>query len=142
MADSPSKIPYLPDRLQGLASIAMNLSWRWHHDALAMLNQLDPILWSATRHNPVDMLRRMEPSRLAECALDDEFLELYDRVLARLEVQQTSREGTWFAEHYPELTDKSVAYFCAEFGLHNSVPICRELECVTLSPSLAKYDNG
>ncbi len=123
MADPPSKIPYLPDRLQGLASIAMNLSWRWHRDAVAMLKQLDPTLWSATRHNPVDMLRRMEPARLAECARDEEFLELYDRVLARLEGQQASREGTWFAERYPELADKPIAYFCAEFGLDNSVPI-------------------
>ena len=82
MADPRSKIPCLPDRIQGLASIAMNLSWRWHRDAVAMLKQLDPMLWSATRHNPVDMLCRMEPARLAECARDDEFLELYDRVSA------------------------------------------------------------
>jgi starch phosphorylase len=101
----------------------MNLSWRWDRDARALLKQLDPTLWSVTRHNPVDMLRRIDEERLKECARDARFVGLYDCALSRLQDQQSSRDGTWFARHFPELTNKSIAYFCAEFGLHNSVPI-------------------
>lgn len=116
------KIPYLPERIEGLAEIALNLSWRWSRRARSLFKSVDPILWSLTWHNPVDMLRRADPARLAACARDPEFLELYDLVLDRMRAQE-STEGTWFQTNYPDLVDRTVAYFCAEFGLHNSVPI-------------------
>ncbi len=116
------KIPYLPERLQALGEIALNLSWRWHRNARAMLRQIDPILWSLTRHNPVEMLRRVDPARLAARAQDPQFLELYDTTVEALRREQASVE-TWWNQAFPGLDARPVAYFCAEFGLHNSIPI-------------------
>jgi glycogen phosphorylase len=117
------KIPYLPERIQQLEALALNLAWRWNRQARALLRMVDPILWSLTRHNPVEMLQRVDPATLARCAVDPAFLELYDHTIARLD-DQLSTPDTWWAERFPELgAERPVAYFCAEFGLHNSIPI-------------------
>ena len=99
----------LPDRIKGLSSVAANLSWSWNRDARALFRRIDQALWHLTRHNPVELLRRVDPARLAACAQDPEFLRLYDAVVA--------------AAQSPDFVDQPVAYFCAEFGLHTSVPI-------------------
>jgi starch phosphorylase len=122
MTSPLGKVPYLPERIGGLGAIAQNLSWSWSRDARAMFRTIDQPLWQLTRHNPIDTLRRVDPARLAECAEDPEFLKRYDLVLERLS-QESHRSGTWFATTHPDLQDRPIAYFCAEFGLHNSVPI-------------------
>jgi starch phosphorylase len=117
------KIHYLPERIEGLSELALNLWWRWDRRASALLKSIDPALWTATRHNPVAMLRGVEPGRLAQLAQDRDFVEAYDRVMVDFR-SAASAEGTWFREAFPDLSrDNPVAYFCAEFGLHNSIPI-------------------
>lgn len=116
------KIHYLPERISGLSDLALNLWWRWDRQARDMLKSIDPPLWSATRHNPVALLRGAEPSRLAELAQDPAFLARFDRVMEDF-AHARAGDNTWFREKYPELLDRPVAYFCAEFGLHNSIPI-------------------
>ncbi len=116
------KISVLPPRLEGLAALATNLSWSWNRDARALLRSIDPPLWRENRHNPIAMLREVSLSRLERLAKDPDFLDRYDRVMEwRAADQHTDR--TWFARRHPTLLGKPVAYFCAEFGLHNSVPI-------------------
>src|SRR5256712_9510738 len=110
----------LPDRIRGLASVAANLSWSWNRNARAMFRSIDQALWHLTRHNPIELLRRVDPARLVACARDPEFLRLYDAVAA---ARDATSAGTWFATSYPEWVQRPVAYFCAEFGLHSSVPI-------------------
>jgi len=112
----------LPDRIGGLGAVAANLSWSWNRDARALFRSIDHALWHLTRHNPIELLRRVDPARLAACAQDPDFLRLYDAVTTTTARNATSA-GTWFAASYPALVDRPVAYFCAEFGLHNSVPI-------------------
>ncbi|MBI4420693.1 MAG: alpha-glucan family phosphorylase, partial [Gemmatimonadetes bacterium] len=122
MEHSLSGIPYLPKRIEGLAAIAANLGWSWHPDARALFRALDQWLWHHTRHNPIEMLQRIDPGRLTTLAADPEFLRRYDVVLdasARL----ATTEGTWFARTYAELAGRPMAYFCAEFALHNSIPV-------------------
>jgi len=121
---SPSTDPghALPERISGLTSLANNLSWSWSRRARAVFRAIDATLWSLTRHNPIELLRRVEPDRLAERARDPAFLRLYDAAVAAAALESSSRE-TWFAGAYPDLSGRTVAYFCAEFGLHNSVPI-------------------
>jgi starch phosphorylase len=117
-----SRIPYLPARIEGLAAIAMNLWWSWSREARSLFQSIDEPLWHDTRHNPLELLCRVDPARIAACASDSDFLRRYDDVMERM-----AREGdhgdTWFARNYPDLNGRPVAYFCAEFGLHNSVPI-------------------
>src|SRR6266480_4812057 len=95
--------PALPERIAGLAAVAANLSWSWNRNARALFRMLDP-------------------ARLAVCAQDPAFLQLYDAVVAAA-AQDATSAGTWFATAYPELVKRPIAYFCAEFGLHASVPI-------------------
>ena len=121
MAHSRVRIPYLPPRIEGLATLATNLWWSWQLDARLVFRRIDEPLWHLTKHNPLELLRRVDPARLAGCASDPGFLALYDRVLDAFHRALTSR-NTWYQDRYPDLT-RPVAYFCAEFGLHNSVPI-------------------
>jgi starch phosphorylase len=116
------KIPYLPEPIQGLADIALNLAWSWDRNARRMFKSVDPTLWSLTHHDPIQLLQRVEPSRLAACAHDPDFLRLYRGVLENLSRLETAR-ATWFERAYSGVTEGPVAYFCAEFGIHNSVPI-------------------
>lgn len=116
-----TRIPYLPPRLEGLATLAMNLTWSWHREARALFRGIDEGLWHQTRHNPLEFLRRVDPARVAACAADPDYLTRYDAVLAHLR-EDTSR-AHWFDAEYPGLRERPVAYFCAEFGLHSSVPI-------------------
>ena len=122
MSANSEKIPYLPSRISGLGDIAANLSWSWNRNARRLFSMVDDALWHLTRHNPVAMLRRIDPSRLSELSRDPRFLDLYDRV-----IDDVHREGsfvdTWFHDQFTDLQGRAVAYFCAEFGLHNSVPI-------------------
>ena len=118
-----NKIPYLPERIEGLETVATNISWSWNRDARQLFQVIDESLWHLTRHNPIAMLRRIDPERLNDVARDPAFLALYDRVMGQLELERTYT-GTWFATECPDIdVDHPVAYFCAEFGLHNSVPI-------------------
>src|SRR5437773_10586353 len=114
--------PALPERIAGLAAVASNLSWSWNRNARALFRSLDPALWRRTQHNPIELLRRVAPERLAACAADPEFLRLYD-VVAAPAPPEASPAGPRFATAHPELVQRPLAYFCAELGQHASGPI-------------------
>src|SRR5260370_1451170 len=122
MTDSRMRPAVLPGRIAGLTALARNVGWSWNRDARALFRSVDPTLWHLIRHNPFVLLRRVERERLTACAADPEFLARYDALLEQLG-RTASDEGTWLAGMHPELRGQAVAYFCAEFGLHNSVPI-------------------
>jgi len=122
MTDVIERLPILPERIEGLAEIAGNLSWSWNRHARALFGAVDRPLWRQYRHNPVALLRHVTSERLEECANDAEFIAAYDIVMGELG-REKSRDGTWFAVTYPNAGANPVAYFSAEFGLHNSVPI-------------------
>jgi len=105
-----------------LTDISENLWWSWQLDARELFHRIDRRLWEGTRHNAVQFLRQVSPDRLAEHAQDPISLEHYDRVVRRFELL-TQKNGTWFAGRYPELLNRSIAYFSAEFALHRSLPI-------------------
>src|SRR5256885_15899765 len=69
--------PALPERIAGLAAVASNLSWSWNRNARALFRSLDPALWRRTQHNPIELLRRVAPERLAPHAAGPEVLRLY-----------------------------------------------------------------
>jgi len=122
MRRSLAALPYLPERIDALHEIAFNISWSWSRDARSLFRLLDRPLWHLTRHNPLEQLRRVDPQRLAACARETKFLQLYDRVVSELR-SADNNYGTWFAQEFSDLQGRTAAYFCAEFGLHNSVPI-------------------
>ncbi|MGE0347551.1 MAG: alpha-glucan family phosphorylase [Gemmatimonadales bacterium] len=118
-----AKLPALPERLEGLAALACNLSWSWHRQARAIFRRVDPVGWREADHNPIRLLRAVDPARLEALTRDRDFLAHYDEVMAWFAVDRSGSDG-WFRETWPELSpEHPVAYFCAEFGLHASVPI-------------------
>ncbi|HEX9894888.1 MAG TPA: alpha-glucan family phosphorylase, partial [Gemmatimonadales bacterium] len=117
-----TKVPALPPGLEGLATLAANLSWSWHRQARALFRTVDEVTWHRCRHNPIQFLNAVEPARLEGIAADPTFRAELERVLQWMEGER-SNELTWFGRTWPDLREHPVAYFCAEFGLHNSVPI-------------------
>ncbi len=122
MPTQQTRTPYLPARIEGLASIAMNLWWSWNREARGLFRSMDRSLWHRVRHNPLDFLCQVDSARVVACAGDSDFLRRYDEVMLRMQHDLTTKD-TWFRARHPELDGRPVAYFCAEFGLHASVPI-------------------
>ncbi|HZQ05007.1 MAG TPA: alpha-glucan family phosphorylase [Anaerolineae bacterium] len=112
----------LPPRIRALGDLVYNLWWSWNPDATALLERIDHLLWEQTGHNPIKMLRAISSERLRALAENADFLAHYDRVLQSFE-DYMRREGTWFQATYPYCDEQSIAYFSAEFGIHESLPI-------------------
>jgi starch phosphorylase len=112
----------VPERIGRLDELANNLWWSWHPRGRQVFRALDYVLWRVGGHNPVRQLREISPERLQRVAVNAEFLELYDSVLAEFDADVTS-EDTWFRANYPALLGGPVAYFSMEFAIHNSLPI-------------------
>jgi starch phosphorylase len=114
--------PSLPLRLQPLAGLAKNLWWAWHPDAVGLWRRLDPQLWEDTYHNPVKMLGIISQSRLDQLAEDDGFITHMDRVI--YELNNYMESAFWFQKTHEERTGPvRIAYFSAEFGISESLPI-------------------
>jgi starch phosphorylase len=111
----------LPERIARLHELAIDLWWSWH-PAREVFRRLDYSLWRATAHNPVRMLWTIPPATLARAAADPDFLLLYDRAIDGLDGARAAR-NTWWTRTLPHLGGRTVAYFSAEFALHQSLPI-------------------
>jgi starch phosphorylase len=109
----------VPRRLERLPELAYNLSWTWQVETRELFRCLDPELWEATQHNPVRLLH--ETHNLGAAAEDAGFVEAYHRSLRDLD-GYLGRRDTWLAHTYPDFPGP-VAYFSAEFGLHESLPV-------------------
>jgi starch phosphorylase len=112
----------LPERIAGLESLANNLWWTWHQDARGLFQRLDPTLWALSGKNAIEVLRRVGADRVSYTAHDPVFLREYDAVMAELDAVLEQRRS-WFRETYGDLASGGIAYFCAEFGVHASIPI-------------------
>ncbi len=112
----------LPEAIRPLRDLVYNLWWSWNDDALCLFERIDPANWESTNRNPVKLLRQVSPERLNELATDADFLQHYQRVMTALN-DYMHPSGTWFESTYPYAGDRMVAYFSAEFGLHESLPI-------------------
>src|SRR5882672_825842 len=116
-----ASLPPRPPRISRIDELAVDLWWSWN-EARAVFRRLDYPLWRATVHNPVRMLWEIPAERLEAAAASPSFLALYDQAVAALEAARTAR-NTWWAETCPQLAGRSIAYFSAEFALHQSLPI-------------------
>ncbi|MDE3153914.1 MAG: alpha-glucan family phosphorylase [Acidobacteriota bacterium] len=117
-----AELPPLPERINRLEELAVDLWWIWHPQAREVFRQLDYPLWRHTDHNPVRMLRVVARERLEAAAREPGFLALYDRALADLEAARQARD-TWWSDRYDGTHGHCIAYFSAEFALHQSLPI-------------------
>jgi starch phosphorylase len=112
--------------LQALHALAYNLWWCWNHDAISLFRQMDPDLWERVEHSPVKLLGAVEQTRLEQLLGEDGFLAHMDRVDTAFKAYLNA--PTWFDEVYrptlgPAAGEFRIAYFSAEFGLSESVPV-------------------
>ena len=117
--------PKLPSRISRLRELAYDLWWIWNPTAREVFRKLDYTLWRETAHNPVRMLRRMPPDALERAAANPAYLGIYDAGLEALDAMRAAAAGgrTWWAEHVSADPTRVIAYFSAEFALHQSLPI-------------------
>ncbi len=114
--------PDVPEKLQPLIELAHNFWWVWHPDAIELFRRLDRDLWETVYHNPVKLLGAIEQSKLAAAAQDEGYLAHMTRVHDAFQLHM--REHGWFHKtHAGDAQKLLVAYFSAEFGLHESLPI-------------------
>lgn len=121
--DSLNVTPLLPEALQPLQTLAMNLRWSWRDETHELFRSIDPALWTKTGHNPITLLKSLRASKVRELAQDEAFLH---RMQQELEDFESYCElDRWFKKHTSgsEDADTTIAYFSMEFGVHQSLPI-------------------
>jgi glycogen phosphorylase len=119
------RIPHfdaLPPRISRLNELSYNLWWCWNAEARRLFRTLDRTLWQRTSHNPVRLLLEIPPERLQAVSEEPAFLDLYDKVLGAFDAYMSATD-TCFGEQYRSRSGDLIAYFCAEFAVHTSVPI-------------------
>jgi glycogen phosphorylase len=114
--------PEIPDRIHRLRELAYNLWWTWNPPAQRLYTTISPELWQISEHNAVRVLLDVAPERLAALAADGDFLARYDDVCADFDAYMQP-SSTWFSQTFPDEAAHTIAYFSAEFGLHESLPI-------------------
>jgi starch phosphorylase len=111
----------IPPRLRRLSELATDLWWTWNGQAREVFRRLDYPLWRQTAHNPVLMLRQVSQEMLNQAAAEPRFLQIYDAAVEALDAARSAKD-TWWQKRFPELNGP-IAYFSAEFALHQSLPI-------------------
>lgn len=115
-------LPVLPDRIKRLRDLAMNLWWSWTPQAVALFSEVGEAAWEESGHNPIRMLSIIGQERLDRFASDKAFLKRFDEVMKAFDAYMNPSQ-TWFTKTFPDLTQERFAYFSAEFGLHECLPI-------------------
>src|ERR1700690_497249 len=107
--------PLIPASLARLPELAGNLFFSWHRPTRALFEDLDPELWSQTSGNPRLLLRCVNQAHLERAAADPAYQERYRQV--------TGAFDAYLAAPASQDDEPLIAYFCAEFGFHESFPI-------------------
>jgi len=114
-------VPYLPEKIKPLLKIAYNLWWVWDYDAIDLFRRLDVDLWRDTEHNPVKLLGLIPQSVLDQAAESESFIAHMERVENALERHLTRK--SWYDENNDKFDSTRIAYFSAEFGVHECLPV-------------------
>src|SRR6266851_9965497 len=117
----------LPIPLQTLERLSWNYWWSWSRDGASCFRDLDPAVWEECVHNPRLLLARVSEYRITEMATDPVYLERVRKLGAGFDhymSPMSSGEGWSDSGATPTITPKNpVAYFCAEYGVHSSLPL-------------------
>lgn len=113
--------PKVPERIGRINELAYNIWFSWHPRSTDLFKMINPYLWEDVYHNPVKFLINVQQDELDIAAQDQHFLEEYDYVINNYD--KYMREEKWFQRQYPNHNGQPIAYFSAEFGLHESLPI-------------------
>jgi glycogen phosphorylase len=112
----------LPNPLAPLRQLAYNFRWAWRHETRELFREIDKVLWERVEHNPVQLLNQLSPSRIEALQNDRVFLARLEETNSELEQYMTGE--SWFDRAYPDRRAETlIAYFCAEFGVSEALPI-------------------
>jgi starch phosphorylase len=105
-----------------LWALARNIWWSWDHDCISLFRDLSPTRWRQLNQNPISMLSEIPLKEIDRRATE---LVLHSRInyVYRRQQEYLNADRTWGAAHAGVLRPRPVAYFSAEFGLHESLPI-------------------
>src|SRR2546422_826129 len=121
-----NKPPFSTDEITeltvGLNQLARNLWWTWNQDAQEVFQQLSPRGWQNLYHNAVAVLKEVSDYELRVRLQDCDFARQVRAVLDSFN-SYLKESKTWGREHAPQLLPNPAAYFSAEFGFHESLPI-------------------
>ncbi len=114
-------LPSLPDSLKELEFIAGNMFWSWNPDFIDLFKRIDSSLWSACGHNPAKLLATVSQEQLDALAENQGFLCELQRLAEKL--RSYLNGPTWFEKVCVQDNKPVIAYFSAEFGIHESLPV-------------------
>ncbi len=113
----------LPLPLRPLGRLAWNYWWSWAADGAAVFRDLDPSVWEECEHNPRRLLAETSEFRLMQMATDPVYGERVRRLSESFEEYMGSERAVKTDEKKGLTPERPVAYFCAEYGIHNSLPL-------------------
>src|SRR6266446_931653 len=122
MTKKPLTNEELSELTTGLHKLARNLWWTWDQGAQEIFQELSPRGWQNLYHNAVAILREVSDYELRVRLQDLDFTERVRKVLRSFEAYM-SEGATWAHQNAPSLRARPVAYFSAEFGFHETLPI-------------------
>ncbi|MCK5792004.1 MAG: alpha-glucan family phosphorylase [Ketobacter sp.] len=114
--------PKIPQALQRLDELANNLIYSWDRQIRGLFFRLDRELWERTGHNPKLFLRRIDQRKLEEAADDPVYMQDYAKVISIYDAYLKAKSNKVVRKLINPQSDL-ISYSCAEFGLHESVPI-------------------
>ena len=118
------KMRELPETLSILEQLSWNYWWAWASDGAAVFGDLDPDTWDECEHNPRCLLKVTSEFRLMKMATHPVYIARVSKLAEGFKRYMDPAAPTWAQEHAAEITSTNpVAYFCAEFGIHNSLPL-------------------
>jgi len=119
-----SRTRELPQTLQTLEKLAWNYWWSWAPDGPDVFRDVDPGLWAQCEQNPRVLLARVSNLRLAQVAAEPVFSERVQKLVQRFDAYTAHHEPWPKLQLASGVTRKNpIAYFCAEYGVHNSLPL-------------------
>jgi len=114
----------LPTPLLPLERLAWNYWWSWAADGASIFRDLDPEVWEDAEHNPRELLKKTSAYRLAQAATDPVYLQRIRQIDEAFTAYMAPAANWAGTGQLPKITPaRPVAYFCAEFGVHNSLPL-------------------
>lgn len=122
MTLTPLSSSELTELIHGLNRLAHNLWWTWNQEAQEIFQKLSPRAWQNLYHNAVAVLHEVSDMELRTRLQDPGFAQEVRRVLDQFEAYLQAPD-TWAAEQASQLQEKPIAYFSAEFGLSETLPI-------------------
>jgi len=112
----------ISETVTALNCLARNIWWTWNQDARGIFGELSPRTWQNVYHNPVAVLREVSDLELRTRLMEPDYAHRVANVLAEFDAYMNPKD-TWATREASSLVERRIAYFSAEFGLHETLPI-------------------